>query len=447
MNGATLLCCKSPANVGNWQQCSLDEVYNSKAAKNIRLAISKGQFANKACETCYKNGSSLSLGTLLDKPRHEGCEVIRKHTDSDVSVLVKLRRAMRKLEYDDEARAIISEFNKALDEHFRLAREQARKTGDDESHEYLMACRKLAICSDIVERFLSGEVVTKHPAPLRQSNLIAVCNARCIQCPGRFTGEISHGVKLADGTVFTEMPDDMLDKSFDFDESIIDFFVNGSEFLFYKRWRQLAERLKKLGVQARIATNGMLLTPKHTDYLLENKLIGKLMVSLDGATKETLEAIRQRVKYDRVVKNYKYFLKYAAELNYALPVSSGFVLMTDNYMELPQFVELIHRIREGQDLNTPAITISALGLKGGETYREFVKEHHHTNVEHRELAQKFQEMLVKSEEFDIRVSVFHTYALRDFVEQGCPVPALNFMGAKEMKEPVIDEELTSVAYS
>ncbi len=425
MNGRTFVCCKSTYSIGNWQKKPLAQVYNSKESREIREAVTKGEFA-PSCETCYKNGGALSLSTLIARPFQEACSVIKTHTDQDVSELARLQANFDKLDYDEEAQENCTAFYKALETSSEWIDHPSSQMDEAARHDYRMACRKLTICADIVVRFLTGETEVKYPAALRQSNVIAVCNARCIMCPGKFTKEITEGYRLNDGTVFTEMPDEMLDKSFENEDSIIDFFVNGSEFLFYKRWRKLAERLLKLGVKARIATNGMLLTPRNTDYLLENKIIGRLSVSIEGATQETLEAIRQRVKYDRLVQNYKYFFKKAAELKYSIPISSGFVLMTDNYRELPQLVDFIHSVREGQDFNTPTITVSALGLKGGSDYRDFVLEHHHTNIDHEELKEKFEEMLVKSEEYGIPVYVFHTYRLRDFVEKGCPVPDNDF---------------------
>jgi len=89
----------------------------------------------------------------------------------------------------------------------------------------------------VVQDFVSGNVRPSVVAPFRQANLIAVCNARCIHCPGRFTGDISEGALSYEGRRIKEMPIEDVERSFAREDDIIDFFLNGSEFLLLKSWQ------------------------------------------------------------------------------------------------------------------------------------------------------------------------------------------------------------------
>ena len=54
------------------------------------------------------------------------------------------------------------------------------------------------------------------------------------------------------------MPIEDVERSFAREDDIIDFFLNGSEFLLLKSWQDIARRLKAQGVRVRVSTNGML---------------------------------------------------------------------------------------------------------------------------------------------------------------------------------------------
>jgi hypothetical protein len=48
----------------------------------------------------------------------------------------------------------------------------------------------------------------------------------------------------------------------------VDFFCNGSEFLLFKGWKEVAEALRAGGVASlRLSTNGMLLTAATAEHL------------------------------------------------------------------------------------------------------------------------------------------------------------------------------------
>ena len=89
-----------------------------------------------------------------------------------------------------------------------------------------------------------------------------------------------------------------------------------------------------------------------TNFLLVHRWLGDIFdsgltdisASIDAATKETFEAIRQGAKWDRLLKNLELFNQQKAEKGGDLPrLSMVFVAMKSNIQELPEFVEFAHR--------------------------------------------------------------------------------------------------------
>ncbi len=84
-------------------------------------------------------------------------------------------------------------------------------------------------------------------------------------------------------------------------------------------------------------TNGVLLTKMNIENIL-NVEPDWLNISVDGATKETYERIRQGADFDLVINNIKELMK--AKKNNKIKISLWFLGMRDNIEELPQVVKL-----------------------------------------------------------------------------------------------------------
>ena len=85
------------------------------------------------------------------------------------------------------------------------------------------------------------------------------------------------------------------------------------------------------------ATNGMLLTKRNIGNIL-NSGTDWLNISVDGATKETHERIRQGGDFDLVINNIKELVE--AKKDNKTDISLWFLGMRDNIEELPQMVKL-----------------------------------------------------------------------------------------------------------
>jgi MoaA/NifB/PqqE/SkfB family radical SAM enzyme len=101
--------------------------------------------------------------------------------------------------------------------------------------------------------------------------------------------------------------------------------------------KQLPKRVKMLkeaGIRrVTFATNGQLLLPPLVHQLLDAGL-DDIMVSIDGVTKETFEAIRLRLTYETVLQNTLNLIRIRNERNAALTVRVRMVLMERNRHEL-----------------------------------------------------------------------------------------------------------------
>ncbi|MEN8221361.1 MAG: radical SAM protein [Pseudomonadota bacterium] len=282
--------------------------------------------------------------------------------------------------------------------------------------EVQQALNKLNVIGRVAKAFLKGDLRPPIVAPFRQVQLIAKCNARCIQCPGLYTGEIINGKGL---------DENYIDEAFSQVDNIFYFFMIGSEFLVYKRWKKIADHLVSNGIKLSISTNSIRLTPENIRYLIDNQVVRALNISIDGATQESVESIRVKVKFDELVEKIAFLCRYATEKNYDFSLSISFVLMKLNYQEFPQLVRLIHQLRSDNPL--PRVHVYCQSLENyGEPkeYVDFVNREHHTLVDRTKLVEVFEETLKASKETGIYVGAFYSHKLEDFIKQGCPFPPL-----------------------
>lgn len=423
MNGNFAPCCKNNYSFGNWVVSGVAASWHSPQARAMREEIAAGRFPNDQCRVCWSNGTATSLRKMLNMPLQGMARVVKLHNDHGIGRLGALRDLFDKTELDTDAAAILKHYFEVLGQH--------RAVQDRFPAEFAVAVQKLSAIGEIARDFLSAEPEPKNVAPLRQTNVVATCNARCIHCPGMFTEEIIRGVHMAKrGLTFTHMSAEDLEKSLEAPEGIIDFFANGSELLFFKEWESLAQRLAKEGVRLRVSSNGMLLTPKNVRALIDNGYISKLNVSLDAASPALLEEIRGRVKYDRVRENLAYFFDYVAEKGQTIHVSFSFVLMKRNYHELPDFVDLVSEIKGDNTAVNVSIVVQGMSLKGRENYGAFLAEEHHSLVPREALAAKVEEMAARAKAKDIPVAMFYSWPIERFIELGCPFPRLDFVPVK-----------------
>jgi MoaA/NifB/PqqE/SkfB family radical SAM enzyme len=78
--------------------------------------------------------------------------------------------------------------------------------------------------------------------------------------------------------------------------------------------------------------------------------VNSVWISMDGATKETYEAIKVGCDFDRTLKNIRNFIRMRQKLGSPIPtLYFRFVVNRLNVSEMPRFIELIHSLGDVGD--------------------------------------------------------------------------------------------------
>lgn len=102
--------------------------------------------------------------------------------------------------------------------------------------------------------------------------------------------------------------------------------------------------------------------------------VDRIEVSMDGATKETYEKIKSGCDFNKVIDNLRTLFRLKREMNWPIPeICFHYIITTLNVHEMPQFVELIHSLGDGNSLG-PGSYINFSGLLKFEEIMDLVAE-------------------------------------------------------------------------
>lgn len=409
-NGDLMPCCLSVSVLGNWQQEGLANAWKGLRYQNFRKKIINGEFPEDHCRRCYSNKYTRNLAWGLENPFNAYLAEVTHFIQNDIPAISALPLLFTKLPGSmpvDFWQRLLLDFESALS-HLAIPRV-------DVPRPVQLAIHKLRVIGMITRSFFEQSLTPPIVAPFREVQLIARCNARCIQCLGSHTGARNSDPPTLDEQYIAEA---FVDK-----ENIISFFHNGSEFLFYKKWRDITSLLSEAGVKISLSTNSILLTPTNIKHLVDNRLLLGFNVSIDGATKETVEAIRVNVNFDHMMSNLNLLFEYAVQQHFLFPVVFSFVLMKKNCRELPAFVRLVDSFKNKYGQFQFSISLQMLALTDVAGYREFIQTQHPSLIGKEEIVKIFKETLAESQKSAIPVAYLDT-SLETFIEQGCPIPVL-----------------------
>ena len=171
--------------------------------------------------------------------------------------------------------------------------------------------------------------------------ITARCNLSCRHCRGFPGGEVS-----------TERARKLIDEIARLRPGWV--IVEGGEPLLRPDLFELLRLMRQKELEVHLITNGMVISP---EIIATLKQLGvRVMVSIDGATKATYEAIRNGADFDTVVESAR---TYAAE---GLLEAINITLLKANYKEIPEFFDL------AVSIGVKRVTI--IGLKPCEHYPE-----------------------------------------------------------------------------
>ena len=165
------------------------------------------------------------------------------------------------------------------------------------------------------------------------------CNLKCRHCRGMRYGEIdSVRAKEIVGEIAALQPGWVI--------------IEGGEALLRKDVFEILALAREKGLDVHLISNATLINQGIFSRL---KQLGvKLMISIDGATKETYESIRRGANFEKVVETARQAV--AAGLLEAI----NFTLMKDNYKEIPGIMDLAAAIGLKR--------VTFIGLKSCESY-------------------------------------------------------------------------------
>lgn len=159
------------------------------------------------------------------------------------------------------------------------------------------------------------------------------CNIRCHTCSVR------------NAPPGSDMQPDVIDRIFhELNDDVEMVNVTGiGEPLFSRHWQALHDHVRsKPGRTLDVVTNAILLREEQVRDMMRQENPTWLCVSIDGATKETFEAIRDRAKWEQVTRAMEMIQRVRAELQpgdrFRLGIS--FVAIKSNAHELPELIRL-----------------------------------------------------------------------------------------------------------
>lgn len=165
--------------------------------------------------------------------------------------------------------------------------------------------------------------------------LADACNLRCVMC----VQGIGEGVPNA-GYMDTEFAKKLIDQGAKHGLRSIKLNWRGESGL-HKDLPEIIAYAKKAGVlDVQMNTNAIPFSPERIRKVIEAGL-DRVIISIDGATKETYEKIRVRAKWETLVRNVQAFSTIRKELGRSTPfIRVQMVRMQDNAHEVAEFMEM-----------------------------------------------------------------------------------------------------------
>jgi Fe-coproporphyrin III synthase len=159
-----------------------------------------------------------------------------------------------------------------------------------------------------------------HTLPLVVLYLTDGCNSRCVTCD--IWRNPRRNMKM-------EMVEDIAGAFGELDVRWV--LLSGGEAMQHPKWPEIARRFRAEGTYVMLLTNGLLVRKQIDDVLSS---VDELIVSLDGGTAETYNAIRGVDAFDLVMDGIR------AARERGLPVATRTTVQRANFREIPKIIEV-----------------------------------------------------------------------------------------------------------
>lgn len=163
------------------------------------------------------------------------------------------------------------------------------------------------------------------------------CNLKCIMCVHGQPGGMPNT-----GVMDVNLAKRVIDQSAEYGAYSIKFSGRG-EVLLHPKLAELVKYAKDKGIrETQVNTNGMCLNKRRVEELIHAGL-DRIIFSLDGVKKETVESIRIGARYERIVENIKCFYTIKKREGLAKPFLRVQMVRTKtNYNEVEDFFKFWH---------------------------------------------------------------------------------------------------------
>jgi MoaA/NifB/PqqE/SkfB family radical SAM enzyme len=164
------------------------------------------------------------------------------------------------------------------------------------------------------------------------------CNLRCAHCSvgkSYFAGEIKE--------IPLEQKLEIVDKLAEGGVKILS-LLGGEPLVMKEDFFSVIERAVSRGLKISLVTNGILLDGRVMERVVESG-IERIVVSLEGASKETHEFVRGKDTFKKVIDNMAKLTSYIEKRAVPLQVSVNTVLTRSNYPEIDELIDLCIRLR------------------------------------------------------------------------------------------------------
>jgi MoaA/NifB/PqqE/SkfB family radical SAM enzyme len=162
------------------------------------------------------------------------------------------------------------------------------------------------------------------------------CNLECVMCSGHFSSTI-RARRERRPSLRSPYDRQFVEQIEEFLPAIVEAKFLGGEPFLITRYYEIWNSIRRLNPETRlsITTNATVVPERGRDLLEE--LRANIIVSLDGVTPATYEAIRRNARFDRVMANLEYFRDYTRRRETALTIAV--CPMTHNWRDLPAIVQ------------------------------------------------------------------------------------------------------------
>jgi sulfatase maturation enzyme AslB (radical SAM superfamily) len=157
------------------------------------------------------------------------------------------------------------------------------------------------------------------------------CNIRCIMC--------LHPSRHAANPVLLD--EEVLARQIEAD-SVENFVLQGGEPLLLRPCLNFMSYLEGLGKRYTILTNGLLIDGATSDRLALHSSV--VSISLNGATKQTHEAVNRGSRFERVLANIRRLRASRARLGPGMVISGRLTITPENLHEVPLFLRTFETI-------------------------------------------------------------------------------------------------------